>query len=165
MTAQPTYIGVPCKAHGHTLRYTRSGACALCAPLLAKQWRINNPTKNAEYKRRHYAKNRDKIVKAAAAWRALNPDKAKAQNARLYGRNVAADKAARDDHRGVCAICGTSSPGGKGWHVDHVHDGSGDVRGILCHPCNVGIGMLKDSADLLDVAAAYLRRAPKYKAA
>ena len=56
-----------------------------------------------------------------------------------------------------CAICKTTTPGGKGtFHVDHCH-ATGAVRGLLCMACNIGIGKLKDSPELLDAAASYLR--------
>jgi hypothetical protein len=163
MTTQ-TYEGTHCKAAGHVLRYAATGACILCARLAGKHWRAQNKDRDATYKRAYHTKNRTAILKRTAEWRTQNPDKYAAQNARKYGRNIAADKAARDDHDGKCAVCETTVPGGKGWHVDHVHDGSGDVRGLLCHFCNLGIGHLKDSADLADKAAAYLRSPVKYKA-
>lgn len=59
---------------------------------------------------------------------------------------------------GRCAICGTTdtsrSRHGR-FTVDHDH-ASGDVRGILCGPCNMAIGLLQDNPDTLLAAAAYL---------
>lgn len=68
---------------------------------------------------------------------------------------------------GGCAICGNvlrpigeiQDPKGDASAkpcVDHCHD-TGRVRGILCGPCNSGIGMLRDNDAILDSAARYLR--------
>lgn len=62
--------------------------------------------------------------------------------------------------RGRCAICTTTCPGHtKHFHVDHCHK-TGVVRGLLCAPCNMGIGQLGDDPDRIEAAAAYLRKAP-----
>ncbi len=56
-----------------------------------------------------------------------------------------------------CAICETDTPTGK-WKVfavDHCHL-TNQVRGLLCNECNRGMGLLKDSSDLLRKAADYL---------
>lgn len=55
----------------------------------------------------------------------------------------------------VCAICKNSCPSGRRLSVDHNHD-TGQVRGLLCMPCNRGIGNLCDSAEILRDAADYL---------
>lgn len=40
----------------------------------------------------------------------------------------------------LCAVCHTDSPGHKtGWRTDHHHE-TGQVRGILCHWCNITVG-------------------------
>jgi hypothetical protein len=58
----------------------------------------------------------------------------------------------KEDRNHLCDIC-------KNTHtklvVDHCHD-TGKIRGILCDDCNVGIGRLKDDADLVMSAYVYL---------
>ena len=54
---------------------------------------------------------------------------------------------------GACAICGEVK---TKYVVDHNHK-NGKVRGILCHACNVGIGNLKDSSEILEKAAEYIK--------
>jgi hypothetical protein len=55
-----------------------------------------------------------------------------------------------------CAICGADKPGGRGrWHIDHNHE-TQQVRGILCHKCNVGLGHFNDNTNLLHKALNYL---------
>lgn len=57
---------------------------------------------------------------------------------------------------GCCKICGTDSPGHKGrFIVDHNHL-TGQIRGLLCNSCNVGIGHLKDNPTILQSALNYL---------
>lgn len=41
-------------------------------------------------------------------------------------------------------------------HIDHCHT-TGNVRGLLCHGCNIGIGMLKESEDNFLRAIEYLK--------
>ena len=41
--------------------------------------------------------------------------------------------------------------------ADHDHE-TGKARGILCRQCNTGIGMLQDNPEILEGAAAYIRR-------
>ena len=65
--------------------------------------------------------------------------------------------------RGVCAICGQPEKvrdrrTGKvrALAVDHCHD-SGQVRGLLCQRCNLGIGYLAHYPTILEKAIEYLQ--------
>lgn len=55
-----------------------------------------------------------------------------------------------------CDICGRKEPDGRGWAIDHDHAHcsgkahcGGCIRGILCFPCNSGLGQFRDDPDLL----------------
>ncbi len=54
-----------------------------------------------------------------------------------------------------CVICGQDIT--KGHVTDHCHTG-GHVRGMLCHPCNTALGLMKDNPVILRTAADYLER-------
>ena len=60
---------------------------------------------------------------------------------------------------GRCAICATGEPGsGNGFFaVDHCHT-TNEVRGLLCTPCNMAIGLLNDDPVRLASAITYLAR-------
>ena len=57
------------------------------------------------------------------------------------------------NQNGKCAIC-------KSHHdvlcIDHCHT-SGKVRGLLCHPCNKGLGHFKDNEASLQEALIYIQ--------
>lgn len=56
---------------------------------------------------------------------------------------------------GKCAICGKRPMYGEALSVDHDHKTKA-VRGLLCKPCNLAIGLLKDKVDNCLYAAVYL---------
>lgn len=62
-----------------------------------------------------------------------------------YGVNL-------DDLEQHCEICGSIDC----LAVDHDHD-TGSVRGRLCHFCNRALGFFKDSPELVQKAAEYLK--------
>ncbi len=80
-----------------------------------------------------------------------------------YGITVEAYKVMLVAQGGVCAICQQPSTriGGRygktplSLVVDHDHV-TRQVRALLCHPCNQGIGLMQESSTLLRQAAAYL---------
>lgn len=54
---------------------------------------------------------------------------------------------------GLCAICRRP----RALDIDHSHE-TGEVRGLLCGPCNRGIGFLDDDPELMRSAIRYLTR-------
>jgi hypothetical protein len=66
--------------------------------------------------------------------------------------------------QGGCAICGAAQGGGRfnRFHTDHDH-ATGAVRGILCDACNRGLGLFRESWDLLGAAMRYLQSPPGLK--
>lgn len=64
----------------------------------------------------------------------------------------------------ACEICGRTLPRvghAGGMHIDHDHT-TGNLRGTLCHTCNLGLGRFSDSPKLLRAAADYIEKyAPK----
>lgn len=62
-----------------------------------------------------------------------------------------------ENQDGKCAICGNTNRSGNRLAVDHNHD-TGEVRELLCHRCNTGIGLFEDNSDLLERARNYLTK-------
>ena len=69
---------------------------------------------------------------------------------------------------GLCAICQDPLIVGPNTHIDHDHKCCASysvscgkcVRGLLCRPCNHGLGKFRDSPEYLRAAAAYLEEHP-----
>jgi hypothetical protein len=58
-----------------------------------------------------------------------------------------------------CAICDTSIPdiNDSNWAIDHNHC-TDEVRAMLCKACNSALGLLKESASILNKAIQYLEK-------
>ena len=61
---------------------------------------------------------------------------------------------------GKCAICETTDSGSMAFHADHDHK-TGQKRGVLCHKCNTGLGLLKDDINILCSAINYINHYTK----
>ena len=74
--------------------------------------------------------------------------RSEAKRRHLYRISIEQFESLLEAQGGVCGICGTDSPGGKGgWHVDHDHaccptkrSCGRCVRGLLCAGCNMALG-------------------------
>ena len=97
---------------------------------------------------------------AAKAWRDANPEKFRKairnnQLQKKYGLTLEEYDALAASQDGRCAICGWKQP--SSLNVDHDHE-TGRVRGLLCTPCNTGLGLFGDNVALLTKATNYLSR-------
>lgn len=76
---------------------------------------------------------------------------------RAYGISIGEFETLFSFQDGKCAICQLELVRGKETHVDHDHY-SGQVRGLLCHHCNLMLGHAKDNPERLRSAADYLEK-------
>lgn len=165
-----------------------AGRCCICERVLpASEFTANRSTGTglasqcrrcaAECRRTYYRLNPDKVKEQGRRYRALyperererdrkwvrnNPDKCRAYARKMkYGIVQAQFIALLEKQNRACAICrqafDLSKP--RGVHVDHNHV-TGEVRGLLCPPCNNGIGMLREDANRFAAAVSYLRSPP-----
>lgn len=83
---------------------------------------------------------------------------------RLYSLSVSDMESMFRKQNGLCAVCETTmmmtEKKTKRPYVDHDHK-TGQVRGLLCHKCNTGLGYFDDSSELLSKAHAYLLKSVK----
>lgn len=117
--------------------------------------------------KRYRLRNLEKCKTIEATWRANNRDGAylrtrKSQLKHKFGITEDDYQTMLKEQNGACAICRTTTPTGrwKVFAVDHCHK-TGNVRGLLCNECNRGIGLLRDSAELLRNAAEYLDKSER----
>lgn len=88
--------------------------------------------------------------------RANSKEKERRRRLRKYGLTDEQYAEMLDQQDGRCAICRTDDYGIKGPQIDHCHD-TGQVRGLLCNRCNLGIGQLGDDPERMEAAARYVR--------
>lgn len=78
---------------------------------------------------------------------------------RKYNINLEDYNRMLKEQNGVCKVCGTSKISGvsdKYFSVDHCHK-TGKVRGLLCSPCNIALGIVKDNVETLENLIKYLK--------
>jgi len=98
----------------------------------------------------------------AAKWNAENrerraPTLQKHNYKKRYGLTIEQKQAMINAQDGKCAICKSDLKTTHNVCVDHNHE-TGFIRGILCRKCNLGIGHLNDSIEILKSAVKYLKK-------
>lgn len=144
----------------------RDGLCHCCYTRRRRGWIGEDLSVNPELTKRHcefcgkeFTPKRTRTAKCCS-------ERCYMKNARLLGtyglRGVdVRDMLAMQD--GKCAICLRALIFDSGvndinaLHVDHCHS-TGAVRGLLCGPCNRGLGLFNDDIAKLRKAADYLER-------
>jgi hypothetical protein len=155
-------------AHSHLSGPSRCGGCDRTLPRDAFGSRAGKPhLRRGQCKECSYAQNRKWHRDNPQQTKALNKDHGLVRSLRRIG--LVADpfrpalEAARKHYDemlttqgGKCAICGTT-PIGRRLAIDHCHE-TGAIRGLLCDPCNRGLGDFRDRPLSLRSAADYLER-------
>lgn len=62
-----------------------------------------------------------------------------------------------ENQNGVCAICGDINKNGDRLVVDHDHE-TGEIRNLLCHRCNLLLGLIKENMVILQSVTNYLKK-------
>lgn len=150
---------------GRGRRMARCIACVRSATSIRDK---SEGHKLRKLERQRINRERPEIRAKMNGWRKKNIDKAreserKSQLKTKYGLTVDEfdGMMARQNYK--CLICQENISGKPSRQarrraaVDHDHS-TGAVRGILCSPCNAGIGHLGDSVSRVEAAAAYLRK-------
>jgi len=140
------------------------------AKLLKRRSNYNPQNRKEEYERNkhkisarsreYYLKNKEKIIFKHSNYRSNNKDKtAKYLINKRYGIGVEEFEKMKLRQESRCAICNrhVNETKRKVLCVDHDHK-TGYVRGLLCHGCNSGIGLLMESEEILLRSIEYLRK-------
>jgi|SRR6185369_16485045 len=109
---------------------------------------IKDPVKRKLYHKKYwpgyYKRNRNKYIIKQTKWIADNPEKKKQYNRvsqlKRYGLSLEDYKALLVKQGLRCLICKNLT--GSNLCVDHNHR-TGKVRGLLCGPCNMALGLLQ----------------------
>lgn len=127
--------------------------------IYSRQWRARNPDKVARSRNKYRSKNREKCLEYSREYarrtRKENPDGWKAYHLKSkYGLTPEEKEAmilAQDQKCAICKII-LDDP-----HIDHIEEPF-KLRGVLCHNCNVSLGLMKDNPEFLRAAADYLEK-------
>ena len=123
-----------------------SSWCKDCRKQSARSWSTTNPEKSKENKRNFRNKIGYQIISRGYI---LN---------HRYGITLDKYDSLLNDQKGCCAICNVKQVDKSyHFHVDHCHT-TKIVRGLLCSPCNVFLGVIKDDIEALKRAIVYLER-------
>lgn len=105
----------------------------------------------------------DATPKGRAVKKASNIKQSRKGRLKRYGITPQIYKEMLDNQGGVCAICGVredivkKSGRVQRLSIDHCHR-TGEVRGLLCSRCNVGLGNFEDDIDIMASAISYLQQ-------
>jgi len=102
----------------------------------------------SEYHRNWYNSNKKRV----------NDNTRRNRYLRAFNMTIAEYEILLVSQNNCCAICKTkTNTSNKRFSIDHDHQ-TGAVRGLLCDPCNTGLGMFRDNPGLLTEAINYLSR-------
>ncbi|KKN64882.1 hypothetical protein LCGC14_0487160 [marine sediment metagenome] len=145
--------------------------CRKCESLRHREYYLKNQKQITQRQRKYYhskpgqeaarkyrVANRDKINHRQRIYRNLGHSQESRRRWKLrykYGITLERHKQIYTDQGNCCAICKRPLPYNK-IHTDHDHR-TGEIRGLLCRGCNIGLGGFEDNPKSLRQAINYLR--------
>ena len=122
-----------------------------------RRYRSENREKVNERARRRRVENYDRIREREKKSEAARKEKVRDKQLQdLYGITTEEYVFLLKQQDNKCACCGVSQDESSSFNVDHDHS-TMEVRGLLCRKCNMGIGLLGDTANSVMAAVLYLQ--------
>lgn len=135
-----------------------------CAEMREKAyaWRLKNPERWAEIKRRTYLKNKGRYCfNAKRNYRNDAERQIALSRIRTLKNEFGITKEQYDQlvnlHDGKCGICNNPFTSTRDRHLDHSH-ATNKVRGLLCGNCNRALGAVEKADNWLMKAMEYLQK-------
>lgn len=130
---------------------TLDGRAGWCRECLSTKWKV------------WYQANKEKADIRSKQWYRENKEKVSQKN-RDRDLKINFGMTRQDYNRlfqiqgGTCAICKIHQMQvNKNLRVDHCHE-TNKIRGLLCHNCNVSLGLLRESIPTLKAMIEYLEK-------
>lgn len=163
------FTGIPCR-NGHVrIRRVSDGHCLDCDRETQKRKRKRRPKAVSKMRRKYYKKNKEHILhlrkKNYAENESLRLRKRDKDLKNTYGIDIKQYNnilKAQGDACGICEAKKNNNKRTKYFDVDHCHE-SGQVRGLLCTNCNMGLGKFNHDIKWLIAAIKYLVRNYDYR--
>jgi hypothetical protein len=123
-------------------------ACKQCTSIKRADFRKENNDIQKIKDKENYQKTKKRRIEYAREYRKKYPERTRATNWKSkYGISTHDFYSMLNDQDGKCAICSrTMNDYGKIFCVDHDHL-TGEIRGLLCDPCNYGLGFYEKHKD------------------
>ena len=123
------FTGKPCK-NGHIAKRLVTGrGCTVCCKKRSEDFTARAIEKDPLYRRRRWLLEK-------------------------YGLTLEDHDKLHETQRGLCAVCEIPLMDVIA-HVDHCHS-TGEVRGLLCGPCNQALGLVREDPKILNSMLGYL---------
>ena len=172
------YNGKPCKKCKSTVKWITSQSCVVCTRKRVKNRSsdigiryLSSPKgkeKRGKWLEKYIKSDRRKHVLMKYKSKPNSKQKRnkyyienkinwkKSQLKNSYGISLDNYLMLLEQQNNMCAICNRHKDELKrSLHVDHDHK-TNDIRGLLCHNCNIGLGLFKDDIKILEKAIRYL---------
>jgi hypothetical protein len=125
-----------------------------------KNYYENNKRKYNEYDREYYLKNKERLKKQRneqAKEYYLNHKEQRKEYVlqKLYNITLEQYNNMLKSQDNKCAVCKNDFEQNDKICIDHNHN-TNQVRGLLCHNCNIILGMANDNKEILQNAINYL---------